>query len=372
LTDILERPLTTVVIPARNEERFIAQCLAAVSAQSYEPLEILVVDGASTDRTAVVVQAYARRDPRIRLLHNERGIVPVSLNVASREAAGRWMVRIDAHATVDRTYVERCVEHLETGRWGAVGGRVEPIGLTPTGRAIAAAMCSRFGIGNSVHHYGTEPSETDHVPFPGYPLALVRAIGGWDEELVVNQDFEFDYRLGLAGHKVLYDPALVISYFGQQTIEGVFRQFLRYGRGKARVVLLHPRSTRLRHLVAPGFVAFLAADAAVAPWRPWLAALAVAPYVLALTVASVAAARRLTGARARLAVPAAFVAMHVAWGAGFIRGTLGTPWAAQRRRRATTATTASAATAAPPTTTGVRDEPPEAGAGGAVESACLP
>ena len=371
----LEDELVTVVIPARNEEQFISRCLQSVSAQTYRRMEILVVDGASTDGTAQVVRAYARRDRRVRLLHNERATVPFSLNIGAQEAAGRWFVRIDAHATVAPDYVARCVTHLRTGRWGGVGGRVDPIGVTPAGRAIGAAMCSRFGIGNSVHHYGSEPVAADHVPFPGYPVALIRELGGWDEQLTVNQDFEFDYRMVRHGHRILYDPDLVISYHGQQSIRGVLRQFRRYGRGKSRVVRLHPGSARVRHLVPPSLVAVLAAAIVVAPRRPRLAAAAVLPYLGAVGVASVTAVRHVEGRRAKATLPLAFLAMHLGWGFGFLEGTVGAGFErAQRRplrRRSTTASPASAPTATAAHVTAGGDERC-AGLPAGAGAACLP
>jgi glycosyltransferase involved in cell wall biosynthesis len=315
-----DQELVTVAIPARNEERFIGRCLEAVLAQTYRNMEILVVDGGSSDSTPDIVAEYAVRWPSIKLLSNPRAIVPVSLNLAARAAAGSWFVRIDAHSTVCPDYVERAIAHLRTGRWAGVGGRIDPVGLTPAGRAVAVAMGSRFGIGNAVHHYGRSPVATDHVPFPAYPTALVRDLGGWNESLTVNQDFEFDYRVCQAGHRLLYDPALAITYFGQQSIPGVFRQFRRYGRGKAQVILLHPASAHARHFMAPLLVASLVLGAAVSVRRPALGAAIVAPYLSGLTVSTVAACRHLPDLAARVRLPAAFAAMHLGWGVGFWEG----------------------------------------------------
>src|SRR5205823_12513929 len=124
----------------------------------------------------------------------------------------------------------------------------------------------------SIHDCGSEPQPADHVPFPAYPLALIQKLGGWDERLAVNQDFEFDYRVGRAGHELLYDPNLTIAYHSQQSIRGVFRQFRRYGSGKVKVLAKHPESVRARHFAPPALVAWSAAAAAVALRRPKLAA----------------------------------------------------------------------------------------------------
>jgi succinoglycan biosynthesis protein ExoA len=192
-------PMVTVVIPARNEEAAIGPCLDSVLAQDWTNLQVIVVDGASEDATAAIVTKIAERDPRVELLHNPRGIIPASLNLAVSSAKGEWLVRIDAHATVPSDYVRRAAEHLQTGRYGGVGGRKDGVGRTPAGKAIAAVMASRFGVGGSTYHHGTTVTEVEHVPFGAYPVAVIRAVGGWDEQLRVNQDFEFDHRVREAG-----------------------------------------------------------------------------------------------------------------------------------------------------------------------------
>jgi succinoglycan biosynthesis protein ExoA len=313
------RDLVTVVVPARNEEAFIGRCLDSILAQDQSHLQVVVaVDGASIDRTAEVVSAYAARDPRVELIQVEAATIPRSLNVALDAARGRWLVRVDAHATIPPEYVSRAVDHLRTGRWGAVGGRKDGLGVTPAGRAIAAALGSRFGVGDSIYHYGTKPQEIDHVPYGAYPTDVLREIGGWDERLITaNEDYELDYRIRRKGHRLLFDPRLSISWLTRQSIRDLFLQYRRYGQGKAEVAWLHPDSLRARHLVAPARVA---AAGLVAIRRPGLAAAAIGPYAVGLGMASVATARAMDDPQAGRLVPAAFAAMHVGWGIGFWKG----------------------------------------------------
>jgi succinoglycan biosynthesis protein ExoA len=313
-------PAVTVVIPARNEALAIGACLDSILAQTWSDIEILVVDGASTDGTPAVVRSYSEGDPRVRLLANPRAIVPTGLNIALGEARGRWLVRVDAHAVVPPEYVERAVRRLETGQWGGVGGRKDGVGRTAAGRAIAAAMTSRFGVGNSTYHYGLAPQPVEHVPFGAYPVELARALGGWDERLRVNQDFEFDYRLRLAGHTLLFDPEISIEWECRQRVRDLYRQYRRYGEGKVAVALLHPRSMRARHLAAPALIlSWFVAGGLLARGKPRLAQGVLAPYVAALGVATLRTATDLDPG-ARMFVAPAFVAMHVGWGVGFWRG----------------------------------------------------
>jgi hypothetical protein len=320
----LEAGLVTVIIPARDEERFIGACLDSVLAQDERRLQVIVVDGASRDRTPEIVLEYAARDPRVELLTNRDGIIPRSLNLALVAARGEWMVRIDAHSTVPRGYVSGLLRHLETGRWGGVGGRKDGVGVTPAGRAIAAAMGSRFGVGNSTYHYGSSLRTVDHIPFGAYPTSLVRRLGGWEERLLVGQDLELDYRIiTQARRPLLFDPALVISWHCRQSIKALFWQYRRYGRDRPNNARLHPGTLHLRHLAAPALVVASLAALALLPVWPLVAALVFGLYALALTAASIYTARSVKGWQARALVPIAFATMHLAWGVGFWEGLFG-------------------------------------------------
>jgi hypothetical protein len=161
-----------------------------------------------------------------------------------------------------------------------------------------------------------QEQEVDHVPFGAYPTDLVRRLQGWDERLVANEDFEFDHRLRRSGAVLLFDPRLRICWQSKQSVRELYRQYLRYGRGKLDVARLHPASLRPRHLLPPLLLPYLAAAVVTALRRPRTAAVMVAPYAAALTIASVGTGRSLGDPRARAFVPAAFLAMHIGWGVG--------------------------------------------------------
>jgi cellulose synthase/poly-beta-1,6-N-acetylglucosamine synthase-like glycosyltransferase len=320
VTSVSDDELVTVVIPALNEERFLGECLDSVRAQDYRALQIIVVDGGSTDGTVSVVESRIAEDERIELLHNDQRNIPSSLNLALDHARGEWLVRVDAHSTVGQGYVRKAVERLREGTWAGVGGRKDGVGRTSAGRAIAAAMGSRFGVGDSTYHHGTSAQEVDHLPFGAYPVDLVRKFHGWNEQLVANEDFEFDYRLQMAGLRLLFDPRIVIHWHCRQSIPDLYRQYERYGRGKVDVARIHPESMRARHMVPPALVVYVAVAGLLSVRRParWLALMA--PYELAVVVASLRTGRQLDtfGDRARL--PFAFMAMHLGWGVGFCSG----------------------------------------------------
>ena len=311
-------PVATVVVPARDEERWIARCLASVLAQGESRLQVVVVDGGSMDATASIVAEIAARDPRVELVLHGADSIPGSLNAGLAAAAARWLVRVDAHSTIPPTYVASVVGHLETGRWGGVGGRKDAVAETAGGRVVAAALSSRFGVGNSVYHYGSHARVVDHVPFGAYPTETLREVGGWDERLAANEDYELDYRLRRAGHRLLFDPEIRIAWRCRDSIRDLFRQYVRYGRGKADVAVLHPSSLKPRHLAPPALVVMLLGGAAVSAVFPVAGLVLAAPYATALAVAVVTA--RKVPMWTRVSLPAAFMAMHLGWGVGFLTG----------------------------------------------------
>ena len=320
--------LVTVAIPVRNEEDSIERCLRSVLDQTYANMQVIVVDGESDDGTQDVVKRIIADDPRVELLVNPKRIVPSSLNLALANARGRWWVRNDGHSTLPPGYTAQAVSHLSTGRWGGVGGRKDAVASTDAGRAVAAALGSPFGVGNSVYHHGTEEMVVDHIPFGTYPVAVLRELGGWDEHMVTNQDYEFDYRVRASGRELLFDPEMHIDWACPQSIKGFYRQYRRYGRGKVNTLLRHPESGAVRHYMAPALVAGLAVGVALLPWRRTrkLGALPIAAYGTALAAASVATAPKVEGVKPKALLPAAFAAMHIGWGLGFWQ-----EWAKVRR-----------------------------------------
>ena len=310
----------TVVVPARNEERTIEACLSSILDQEEQRLQVIVVDGASTDRTAAIVETIAASDPRVESIRFGAASIPGSLNAALRSAAGRWLVRVDAHSTVPPDYVRKAIGLLETGRWGGVGGRKDAVADTTVGRAIARALGSRFGVGNSIYHHGTRPQEVDHLPFGAYATESLRRLGGWDERLTANEDFELDRRMRTTIGPLLFNPKLRIAWRCRETIGDLFRQYVRYGRGKADVAILHPASLRPRHLAPPILVLTLAGAVAATPALPTVAIAVVGAYAVGLAVAAAVEGRDLRGVATKASLPAAFAAMHVGWGIGFLTG----------------------------------------------------
>lgn len=334
----LNGELVSILMPVRNEEAAIAGAVASALAQTYDPIEVIVIDGRSSDRTREVVTEIAARDPRVRLLDNPKKAISPALNVGLAQARGTYIARMDGHATVNPEYVELGVRHLiDDPGVAAVGGRKVGVAESRTGKAISLALSSPFGVGDSINHYGTEVQETDHSSFGVYRTEVARSVNGWDEELVANEDVDFDFRILGRGHRMLYNPDMIINWHVRETVRDLGRQYRRYGRGKGAMVAKNGLGAiRARHLAAPALLGALAVAAGLAvAGFPKLALGLVAPYAAAVSAAGAftyMSGRKAQAEAAPWAVPASFVAMHTSWGVGFFEGLAGRrPSAASRR-----------------------------------------
>lgn len=329
-------PQVSVLMPVLNEEAAVAEAVASALAQSDHgvDVEVLVMNGPSVDATAQIVAGLAAGDPRVRLVDNPVGTIPAALNIGLAAARGEFVARIDGHASVSPDYLARAVAHLRRDPGlAAVGGIRNGVARSAGGRAVALALSSPFGVGNSINHFGEEFCETDHASFGVYRTEVARAVGGWDEALLVNEDVDFDHRILGRGHRIAFDPKMHIYWHVRESVKDLFRQYRRYGRGKAAMVRKNGREAiRARHLAAPVAVAGTAGLALLATRFPRSAVALYLPYVAGVTAASVHAWRGRGDAPVDpkapnadrsvdpTSLPGAFMAMHYGWGLGFLEG----------------------------------------------------
>ena len=296
-------------MPVLDEAGMIEACLSAIEAQDYPNLtEVIVADGGSTDGT----RELAERFFKVRLVDNPRRSRPAGLNVAITEATADVLVRVDARTRLAPDYVRRCVEALERSGAAIVGGPMRFSCENARERGIAAAMMSRLGAGPAeFRRLGGQPRLVDTVYLGAYRREVIAKLGGYEEHSGGNEDAELAYRAQALGG-VYLDPAIVSSYAVREGLSPLARQFYRYGRNRARTIRKHPRSLSARQLAVPALFVGLAS-----PWRR---------PVLLTYVAVVLGRGALEAVRDPAAAPtlvAALPVMHVAWGAGFVRGVLG-------------------------------------------------
>lgn len=306
----------------RNEEETIRECLDSVLANRvpHGELEVLVLDGDSSDASARLVRDLAATDPRVRLLPNPDRLQAAAFNRGLAEARGEYLIRMDAHTRYEPDYVAECIRLLEETGAAGVGGVQRATGRTPVGEAIAAAVSSRFAAGDAKYRHATAPAWVDTVYLGAWRTATLRAVGGMNPAWAVNEDYEMNVRLRAAGGRMYLSPTIRSTYYVRSSLPRLARQYFRYGFWKVRTLLHHPGSLRWRQMVAPAFVLSLLAAPLLVRWLgATVGAAHLAAYALANLVASVAIARR-TAWRHLPLLPLIFLLIHVSWGSGFLVG----------------------------------------------------
>ena len=327
-------PTVSVIVPCYNEERFIRRTLENLVKQyPSQAYEIIVVDGMSDDSTRDVVEHFQNSHPdsSIRLVLNPDRSIPKSLNVGIEQATGEVIARMDAHAFPSPGYIRRCVEVLTNGEAEVVGMPciVQPGADTVTARAIALAVSHPFGIGDARYRLtgGDRQEAVDTVAFACFRKSLWKQLGGYDESLLTNEDYDFNYRARLQGDRVVLDRSEHCYYFARDSVFKLSAQYRRYGKWKARMIRIHPRSIRIRHLVAPCFVASIILLAALGLWKTEAWFVFAAQLVVYMVLATVFAVQATSKARETTSVlfvmPMIFLVTHLSWGASFLLGLFG-------------------------------------------------
>jgi len=251
--------LVSIIIPCRNEERFIGKCLDSIIANDYpeDKLEVLVVDGMSEEGTRVVIEKYAQQSTNIKLLNNLGKIVPTAMNLGIKKAKGDIIIRMDAHNEYPKDYISKIVYWLEKSGADNVGGMwvTLPGADTLKANAIASALSSPFGVGNAMFRTGVkEPTYVDTVPFGAYKKEVFDKVGLLNENLVRNQDIEFNLRLKKAGGKILLVPDIISYYHARSNLKDLFKQNFWNGFWVIYSTKFAELPFSIRHLVPFAFV----------------------------------------------------------------------------------------------------------------------
>jgi succinoglycan biosynthesis protein ExoA len=324
-------PGVSYVMPVLNESDYVESAVASILAQDYPgPTEIVLALGPSTDDTNRIVARLVHEDPRIHTVQNPHTDIPIGLNLAIRAASHPVIVRVDAHTELPPHYTEKAVTTLFREDAANVGGIMVAVGKPGLQAAVARAYNSRVGLGGGAYHQLDEPAGEAESAYLGVMrVDALAEIGYFDESLRRGEDWELNFRLRSAGHRVWLDPSLRVSYWPRSTWPALVRQFWATGRWRGELVRRLHRRNSLRFFVPPtlvvstGAAAVLLPLAAVGVGGTWLAVLAwVAaggPTAYLAMLAGVAAASGgSVGDRARLCLVLA--TMHYTWGAGFIVG----------------------------------------------------
>lgn len=318
------QPLVSVVIPMFNERENISVCLESLFAQDYpaEKTEICVVDGASTDGSGEVVQKYMAVHPNVKLLSNPDRITPKGLNIGIKATSGEVIIILGAHTKVEQDFIARNIRHMRRQSVPCVGGTQINLGETYMQQAIGFAMGSPFGIMSAPYRYRKNAGFVDTVVYAAYHRSLFAEVGYFDEEKIISEDAELNWRIRKAGHKIYFSPDIVSYYLPRKNLLRLAKQFFRYGIFRVNVVKKHVDALKLLHLIPPVFVLSLLISGIFsifsAGMKPFFLALLLL-YALFLTVATLTTAFR-NGWKYLPVLPLAFMMMQLSFGFGFLTG----------------------------------------------------
>ena len=319
-------------MPVRNEERHLADSVARVLEQDYPGgFELVLAVGPSRDRTEQIARQLADADERITVVPNPSGKISSAMNAAIKAARHGVITRIDGHALLPDGYLRVAVRTLlETGA-ADVGGVMAAEGITPFQRAVAWCMTSPAGVGVAANHTGGEAGPADTVYLGVYRREAIERAGGYDENMIVAEDWELNYRIRASGGLIWFTPELRVTYRPRANLRTLARQHFCYGRWRRVVARRYPETVNPRYLAAPAATALNLAGCAAgiagagtwagggpSPLR-WLTLGFVVPAVYVAGVSAVAAVfAKEVPLPVRARVPVVLAAMHMCWGAGFL------------------------------------------------------
>ncbi len=249
----------SVVIPIRNEEKYIKKCIESVLEQDYpkEKIEVNLVDGASEDRTVKIIKQYQEKYDFIHLFLNPNKTVQTALNIGIENSNGKYIVRMDAHSEYAKNYITKCIEYLKKTGADNVGGPMCAEGKTEMQKVIAAAYHSKFALGGGKFHDKNYEGYADTVYLGAYKKKTIEAIGLYDENFPRSEDDELNLRILENCGKIFITPEIQSIYYPRDNIKDLFRQYFEYGEWKVAVIKKHKKPARLSHLVPMCFVLFL-------------------------------------------------------------------------------------------------------------------
>jgi len=339
-------PFVSVVVPCRNEERYIRNCLSSIGNNDYpkERLEVMVVDGMSSDRTRQIVKEVAAGSASMRIIDNLKYSIPAAMNLGIRNARGEVILKIDAHSTYPSDYISQCIRFLHEYDADDVGGvlRIMPGDEGAVARAIAQTLSHLFGSGNAPVKVGSKDvGWSDSAAFGCFKKKVFETVGLWNEDLAGSSDFDFNVRLRKAGGRILLVPSIQIDYFADRNLGSFWSHNFSDGVWATYVLKFRSEGWAVRHWVPLAFVSSLIGSAAIALFIPavWWGFFTIAGvYLTANLAASLQLSHQAQSLKSTPISMMAFASRHVAHGLGALFGLFmvilpGKHWQGRRRAR---------------------------------------
>lgn len=315
----------SVVMPVYNEEKYIENCIESLLLQDYPKnlMEWIFVDGMSSDNTVKLIEKYKEQYPEmIKIMANPNKTVPYAMNIGIKEAKGKFIVRLDAHADYSKDYISKCVYYLETTDADNVGGVAETKSKGFVGNAIAKMLSSRFGVGNSDFRTNGESGYVDTVPFGAFRKEVFEKWGGYDERLTRNQDNEMNYRIRKNGGKVYLSSDIKLSYYCRDSIKGISNMALKNGMWNVITMKLCPGSMGLRHFIPLMFLLSIIVLPILSIFVHLFALLFAIEMCFYLLLDCYFSAKQADGIKEFLLLLILFPIFHITYGAGSLKGLL--------------------------------------------------
>lgn len=316
----------SITIPCRNEKKYIGKCLQSIVDCNYDKslLNVYVCDGLSDDGTQEIIQTFATHHPFIHLINNLQKTTPQALNLGIKADDSDLKIILGAHAEIDNAYVSNAVALLHNiPDVDCVGGIIENVMEDEVSEVISLAMSSSFGVGNAHFRTGNKDGYVDTVAFGAYKDSVFKTVGYFDEDLVRNQDDEFNFRLINNGLKIYLSKDIRSKYFVRASFQKLFKQYFQYGYWKVYVNKKHKTVTTMRQLVPAAFVLFnIVSIISGLFYSPLFTAYA-AVISLYFTGAIYSAYKK-TGLQfsKMISVVYTFLILHLSYGTGYLKGIL--------------------------------------------------
>jgi succinoglycan biosynthesis protein ExoA len=320
------KPSVSVIIPCRNEQATIARVLEAIFIQGYplDRLEVVIADGLSEDKTRDEIEGFRGSHPELKILvvDNPKQTIPAALNTAIESSSFEIIIRLDGHAIPGENYLVRAVEDLQLKKGDNIGGVwiIKPGRETVIGRSIALAASNRIGVGDATYRLAGKEGPVDTVPFGVFRKDLWIRIGGFNESLLTNEDYEFNARIRNQGGVVWLDPAIRSEYIARGTLKELSKQYWRYGFWKNRMLRKFPQTLKWRQALPPLFILslfLLAIFSFGSEYARLLLMVIILIYFLVLLIVSIFTAIGEGDLKLLLGIPLAISTMHFSWGMGF-------------------------------------------------------
>ncbi|MBE5852159.1 MAG: glycosyltransferase family 2 protein [Lachnospiraceae bacterium] len=318
-----EQEYVSLIIPIYNEEHYIVNCIESLFLQDYpsKMMEWIFVDGGSTDKTREILGKYEKQySELIKVLDNPYKTVPYAMNIGIDAANGEYIIRLDAHADYEKDYISKCVYYLEALDADNVGGVAETKSKGIVGNAIAKALSSKFGVGNSSFRTEGKSGYVDTVPFGAFRREIFNKVGRYDTRLTRNQDNELNYRIRKNGGKIYMSDEIRFSYYCRDNIKALSDMAMKNGKWNVITMKLCPGSMGIRHFIPLAFVlslVFLVGMGFV--FRPawWLLLAEVLLYLLLNITFSVKLATTIKECGLLMLI---FPIFHITYGIGSLNG----------------------------------------------------